>query len=118
MRRCHALIGGDEIGLNDMTHLRTHCKFMMLMPRWNFLNFFANQIRPRAAKVKITTAQAELMKARGEPERLIQAPHAAQATIAGAVLDRKPPNATNTESNNTVNPEFMVPNDSLGDLSF
>jgi 2-polyprenyl-6-methoxyphenol hydroxylase-like FAD-dependent oxidoreductase len=36
-------IGGVEIVLNDMTHLRTHCKFMVLMPQWNFLNFLAKQ---------------------------------------------------------------------------
>jgi 2-polyprenyl-6-methoxyphenol hydroxylase-like FAD-dependent oxidoreductase len=36
-------IGGDEIVLNDMTRLRTQCKFMVLMPQWNFLNFLAQQ---------------------------------------------------------------------------
>ena len=36
-------IGGAEIVLNDMTRLRTHCKFMVLMPQWNFLNFLAKQ---------------------------------------------------------------------------
>jgi 2-polyprenyl-6-methoxyphenol hydroxylase-like FAD-dependent oxidoreductase len=38
-----ARIGGDEIVLSDMTHLRTQCKFMMLMPQWNFLDFLARQ---------------------------------------------------------------------------
>jgi len=36
-------IGGDEIVLADMTGLPTRCKFMMLMPQWNFLNFLAEQ---------------------------------------------------------------------------
>ena len=36
-------IGGEEVVLNDMTHLGTHCKFMALMPQWHFLNFLANQ---------------------------------------------------------------------------
>jgi 2-polyprenyl-6-methoxyphenol hydroxylase-like FAD-dependent oxidoreductase len=36
-------IGGDEVVLSDMTHLRTQCKFMVLMPQWNFLNFLAEQ---------------------------------------------------------------------------
>ena len=43
LTRVRARIGGDEIVLNDMTHLRTHCKFMALMPQWNFLNFLAEQ---------------------------------------------------------------------------
>jgi 2-polyprenyl-6-methoxyphenol hydroxylase-like FAD-dependent oxidoreductase len=36
-------IGGDEVVLSDMTHLRTQCKFMVLMPQWNFLSFLAEQ---------------------------------------------------------------------------
>ena len=43
LTRVRARIGGDQIVLNDMTHLRTHCKFMALMPQWNFLNFLAEQ---------------------------------------------------------------------------
>jgi 2-polyprenyl-6-methoxyphenol hydroxylase-like FAD-dependent oxidoreductase len=43
LTKVRARIGGDEIVLNDMTHLRTHCKFMALMPQWNFLNFLAKQ---------------------------------------------------------------------------
>lgn len=29
----------------DFTHLPTHCKFIALMPQWNFLNFIANHGR-------------------------------------------------------------------------
>ena len=36
-------IGGEEIVMNDMTQLRMHCKFMLLMPQWNFLDFLATQ---------------------------------------------------------------------------
>jgi len=36
-------IGGDEIVLADMAGLPTRCKFMVLMPQWNFLNFLAEQ---------------------------------------------------------------------------
>ena len=43
LTKVRARIGGDEIVLNDMTHLRTQCKFMVLMPQWNFLNFLATQ---------------------------------------------------------------------------
>ena len=38
-------IGGEEVVLTDMTQLRTRCKFMALMPQWNFLNFLAEQGR-------------------------------------------------------------------------
>jgi 2-polyprenyl-6-methoxyphenol hydroxylase-like FAD-dependent oxidoreductase len=38
-------IGETEIVLNDMTKLLTRCKFLALMPQWNFLNFLAEQAR-------------------------------------------------------------------------
>ena len=38
-----ARIGGDEVELSNMTRLRTRCKFMALMPQWDFLNFLAEQ---------------------------------------------------------------------------
>ena len=43
LTKFRARIGGDEIVLNDMTHLRTQCKLMVLMLQWNFLNFLAKQ---------------------------------------------------------------------------
>jgi 2-polyprenyl-6-methoxyphenol hydroxylase-like FAD-dependent oxidoreductase len=36
-------IGGDEFVMSDMTRLRTRCKFMVLMPQWDFLNFLTEQ---------------------------------------------------------------------------
>jgi hypothetical protein len=41
--KVRARIGGDEIVLNDMAYLRTHCKSLVLMPQWHFLNFLATQ---------------------------------------------------------------------------
>jgi 2-polyprenyl-6-methoxyphenol hydroxylase-like FAD-dependent oxidoreductase len=41
--KVRARIGGDEMVLNDMAYLRTHCKFLVLMPQWHFLNFLATQ---------------------------------------------------------------------------
>ena len=36
-----ALIGPDRIELVDFRHLPTRCKFIALMPQWDFLNFLA-----------------------------------------------------------------------------
>src|SRR5262249_46496176 len=44
-RRARARIGGEEILLGDMTSLRTRCRFIALMPQWEFLNFLAEQGR-------------------------------------------------------------------------
>jgi len=38
-------IGETAMVLNDMTRLSTRCKFMALMPQWNFLNFLAEKAR-------------------------------------------------------------------------
>jgi len=40
-----ARIGGEPIHLGNMLYLRTRCRFMALMPQWDFLNFLAEQGR-------------------------------------------------------------------------
>ena len=39
-------IGDTFLQLADFTHLPTHCRFIALMPQWDFLNFIAEQARP------------------------------------------------------------------------
>src|SRR5215471_17736363 len=43
IRRACAQIGGVEIQLGDMSHLRTRCRFIAMMPQWDFLDFLAEQ---------------------------------------------------------------------------
>ena len=38
-----AEIGASRIQMADFRHLPTHCKFMALMPQWDFLNFLASR---------------------------------------------------------------------------
>jgi 2-polyprenyl-6-methoxyphenol hydroxylase-like FAD-dependent oxidoreductase len=38
-----AQIGAEHIQMADFRHLPTHCKFIALMPQWDFLNFLAAQ---------------------------------------------------------------------------
>lgn len=38
-------IGGTEVPMVDFSHLSTHCKFIALMPQWDFLNFLADRAR-------------------------------------------------------------------------
>jgi 2-polyprenyl-6-methoxyphenol hydroxylase-like FAD-dependent oxidoreductase len=35
--------GDNEVTIADFTHLSTYCKFVVLMPQWDFLNFLAEQ---------------------------------------------------------------------------
>jgi 2-polyprenyl-6-methoxyphenol hydroxylase-like FAD-dependent oxidoreductase len=36
-------VGAEHLQLADFRHLPTHCKFIALMPQWDFLNFLAEQ---------------------------------------------------------------------------
>src|SRR5260370_12559745 len=38
-------IGSDEIVMGDMAYLRARCRFVAMMPQWDFLNFLAEQGR-------------------------------------------------------------------------
>ena len=43
VRTLRAMIGDTEIQMADFTHLPTACKFIALMPQWDFLNFLSEQ---------------------------------------------------------------------------
>jgi 2-polyprenyl-6-methoxyphenol hydroxylase-like FAD-dependent oxidoreductase len=43
LREIVAQVGGETITMGDFTHLPTHCKFLALMPQWDFLDFIAEQ---------------------------------------------------------------------------
>ena len=45
IRNIGANIGGQTVQVADTTHLPTHCKFVALMPQWDFLNFLAEKGR-------------------------------------------------------------------------
>jgi 2-polyprenyl-6-methoxyphenol hydroxylase-like FAD-dependent oxidoreductase len=40
-----AWFGDAELTLGDFTHLSTHCRFIALMPQWDFLDFLAREAR-------------------------------------------------------------------------
>ena len=59
-------IGDTQILLNDMTRLPTHCKFMALMPQWNFLNFLTAQAhRYPTFHLKMQTEVSGLIEEQG-----------------------------------------------------
>jgi len=39
VREVGGQIGKTKVKMGDFTHLPTHCKFLALMPQWDFLNF-------------------------------------------------------------------------------
>ena len=44
-RDLHAVINGHIVPIVDFTHLPTRCKFIALMPQWDFLNFLAGHAK-------------------------------------------------------------------------
>jgi 2-polyprenyl-6-methoxyphenol hydroxylase-like FAD-dependent oxidoreductase len=43
LRHMSAVIGKSGVQIGDFTHLPTQCRFIALMPQWDFLNFLAKQ---------------------------------------------------------------------------
>jgi 2-polyprenyl-6-methoxyphenol hydroxylase-like FAD-dependent oxidoreductase len=43
IERLSAQVGEERVPMADFTHLPTHCKFVALMPQWDFLNFLAER---------------------------------------------------------------------------
>src|SRR5262249_17439334 len=43
LRYMSAVIGKSSVRIGDFTHLPTQCRFIALMPQWDFLNFMAEQ---------------------------------------------------------------------------
>jgi 2-polyprenyl-6-methoxyphenol hydroxylase-like FAD-dependent oxidoreductase len=59
-------VGSDTLTIADFRHLPTHCRFLALMPQWDFLNFIAKQAacHPRF-HLKMQTEVAELIQQNG-----------------------------------------------------
>ncbi len=45
VREITAHFGPEVVHIGDFTHLPTHCKFVALMPQWDFLNFLTARAR-------------------------------------------------------------------------
>jgi 2-polyprenyl-6-methoxyphenol hydroxylase-like FAD-dependent oxidoreductase len=43
VERLTGQIGEERVRMIDLTHVPTHCKYIALMPQWDFLNFIAAQ---------------------------------------------------------------------------
>ncbi len=45
VRQLTGRVAGESVTIADFTHLPTHCKFLVLVPQWDFLDFLAEQAR-------------------------------------------------------------------------
>src|SRR5439155_10564599 len=59
-------IGGHEVVLAGMAYLRTRCRFIAMMPQWDFLNFLAEQGRRYPAfHLRMQTEVTDLIEEQG-----------------------------------------------------
>src|SRR5215467_7859367 len=74
-------IGKESFIVGDFTHLPTHCKFLALMPQWEFLNFLLREAeRYPGFRLMMQAEATELLAKRGRivgllaktPEGLIE----------------------------------------------
>src|SRR5690348_14366444 len=45
LRQIEGQVGGERVIIGDFSHLPTRCKFIALMPQWDFLDFLAERAR-------------------------------------------------------------------------
>jgi 2-polyprenyl-6-methoxyphenol hydroxylase-like FAD-dependent oxidoreductase len=66
VRELGGRIGGQMVKLADFTRLPTHCKFIALMPQWDFLNFLVEKCgRYPGFQVKMQTEVTDLIEENG-----------------------------------------------------
>ena len=59
-------IGNERMRMIDLTHLPTHCKYIALMPQWDFLNFLAAQgKRYKSFDVRMQAEATDLIEESG-----------------------------------------------------
>ena len=67
VRQLAGQIGSETVAVADFTHLPTHCKFLGLMPQWDFLNFIAGQARRYPSfQLKMQAEVSELIEEDGK----------------------------------------------------
>ena len=66
LRYISAVIGKTIVQIGDLTHLPTQCRFVALMPQWDFLDFLAKQgARYPAFNLRMEAEDTELVEQDG-----------------------------------------------------
>src|SRR5579872_2932212 len=66
IRELAGQVGEETVTVSDFTHLPTHCRFVALMPQWDFLDFIQEQAsRYSTFHLRMETEVTELLEADG-----------------------------------------------------
>ncbi len=80
-RQIAGFVGDEQITVADFTHLPTQCKFIALMPQWDFLNFLAEKgTRYSSLRLLMDVAATDLIL---ENDRVL----GVRATHGGKAID-------------------------------
>jgi 2-polyprenyl-6-methoxyphenol hydroxylase-like FAD-dependent oxidoreductase len=66
LRELSAIIGGVPVKIVDFSHVPVHCKFIVLMPQWDFLDFLANEAKRFAGFHLLMQAEVSDLLMEGE----------------------------------------------------
>jgi 2-polyprenyl-6-methoxyphenol hydroxylase-like FAD-dependent oxidoreductase len=67
-------VAGQPVTLGDFSHLSTQCKFIALMPQWDFLDFIASQARQYPAfRLLMRSGVERLVESQGRVTGLVAA---------------------------------------------
>jgi 2-polyprenyl-6-methoxyphenol hydroxylase-like FAD-dependent oxidoreductase len=83
-----AQIGAEHVQMVDFRHLPTHCKFVALMPQWDFLNFLAEHgKRYKTFDLRMQAEAADLIEENGRIVGLtVETPNGALTIRADLVV--------------------------------
>src|SRR5262249_23670514 len=80
-------VGAERVEMADFTHLPTHCKYIALMPQWDFLNFLADHgKRYKSFDLRMQAEAPELIGERGRVVGLRAGPPAGALDIRAALV--------------------------------
>ena len=115
IERLTAQIGADLVPIADFTHLPTHCKFVALMPQWDFLDFLADRgKRYRTFGLRMQAEATELIE---EGSRVVglraKTPDGMLAIRADLVVGADGRHSTVREKAGLISDDYGAPMDVL-----
>jgi 2-polyprenyl-6-methoxyphenol hydroxylase-like FAD-dependent oxidoreductase len=115
IEKLSAQIGAERVAMADFTHLPTHCKYVALMPQWDFLNFLAKHgKRYKTFDLHMQTEATDLIEEGGRVVGLrAKAPDGALAIRADLVVGCDGRHSTIREKAGFKSDDYGAPMDVL-----
>ena len=115
IERLSAQVGDERVAMADFTHLPTRCKYIALMPQWDFLNFLAKcGKRYKSLDLRMQTEATDLIEEGGRVVGLrAQAPDGAVTFRADLIVGADGRHSTVRERAGLKGDDYGAPMDVL-----